>query len=268
VAEVARPAFSAHIGYLFGELALRDRVAAAARCGFAAVEHPAPYGVPAAEMAGLLRASGIRYTQLALRSGDATRGEKGLGALPEQRQEFRASVREGLDYAEAVGARMVHAMAGVVPERERTSAHWDCYVENLAFAAGEAGERGIVVIVEAMSPEAVPGYFLPTPDDAARAIAEAGAPDLGLLLDVFHVASVGLDPAAAIATHAGVLRHVHLADHPGRHEPGTASIDFGRIADALTAARYDGVLGCEYVPAGATEDGLGWMRGGALAAAG
>jgi hydroxypyruvate isomerase len=252
--------YSAHIGYLFTELPMAERVATAARCGFQAIEHPAPYAVPAQEMAGWLKSAGVRYVQFGLHSGDASKGEKGLAIFPERRDEFRASVTEALDYAEAVGASMVHAMAGVLPPAQRARQHWDCYVENLARAAAEARPRGIKVIVEAMSQGAVPDYFIATPDDAARAIAEAGEENLGLLLDVFHTASAGLDVEQEIAKHAGLLAHVHIADHPGRHEPGSAALDFDTLELALQDADYDGFLGCEYTPIGSTEAGLGWLQ--------
>ena len=261
-------AYSAHVGWLFTDRPMPERIAAATRCGFEGVEHPAPYAVPATEMAGWLKAAGARYVQLGLRSGDASKGEKGLGIFPGRRDEFRSSVAEALDYAEAVGASLVHAMAGILPPGGRAREHWDCYVENLAFAAREARPRGITVIVEPMGQTAVPDYFIATPDDAARAVAEAGEPDLGLLLDVFHTASAGLDVEQEIAKHAALLAHVHLADFPGRHEPGSATLDFERIERALQRAGYAGVLGCEYEPVGATEAGLGWLHGKARAPAG
>lgn len=261
-------AYSAHIGYLFTEQPMAQRIASATRCGFQAVEHPAPYAVPAPEMAGWLDAAGARYVQLGLYSGDASKGEKGLGIFPERRAEFRESVTEALDYAEAVGASMVHAMAGVLPSAQRAPQHWDCYVENLALAATEARPRGIKVIVEAMSPGAVPDYFIATPDQAARAIADAGEENIGLLLDVFHTASVGLNVEQEIAKHAAVLAHVHIADHPGRHEPGSATVDFGKLELALRKVSYDGFLGCEYTPVGSTEAGLGWLQRKTLASAG
>ena len=261
-------AYSAHLGYLFTDTPLADRVAAAARCGFAGVEHPAPYAVPATDMAEWVRSAGVRYVQLGLRSGNASKGEKGLGIFPERRDEFRASVTEALDYAEAVGASMVHAMAGILPPAQRAQDHWDCYVENLAFAATEARPRGIKVIVEPMSQGAVPDYFIGTPDHAARAIAEAGDENLGLLLDVFHTVSTGLDVEEEIAKHAALLAHVHIADHPGRHEPGSATVDFDDLELALQRANYDGFLGCEYSPVAATEAGLGWLHRKTLASFG
>jgi hydroxypyruvate isomerase len=261
-------AYSAHIGYLFTDRPMAERIASATRCGFQAVEHPSPYAVPAEEMAGWLSSAGARYVQLGLYSGDASQGEKGLGIFPERRAEFRESVAEALDYAEAVGASMVHAMAGILPSAQRTQDHWDCYVENLAFAAAEARPRGIKVIVEAMSQGAVPEYFIATPDQAARAITEVGEENLGLLLDVFHAASSGLNVEHEIAKHAALLAHVHIADHPGRHEPGSATLDFDAVERALQKANYDGFLGCEYSPLGSTEAGLGWLHRKTLASSG
>jgi hydroxypyruvate isomerase len=254
-------AYSAHVGYLFTDQPMAQRIASAARSGFEAIEHPAPYAIPATEMARWLKAAGVRYTQLGLYSGDASKGEKGLGIFPDRRGEFRESVAEALDYAETVGATMVHAMAGVLPPEKRSRHHWDCYVENLAFAACEAEQRDIKVIVEPMSQGAVPDYFIGTPDRAAHAIAEAGSANIGLLLDVFHTVSAGVNVEQQITECGALLEHVHIADFPGRHEPGSATVDFEKIERALKRANYTGVLGCEYVPAASTEAGLGWLHG-------
>jgi hydroxypyruvate isomerase len=252
--------YSAHIGYLFTDKPMPERIASAARYGFGAIEYPAPYSVPAPEMAGWLKTAGLRYAQFGLYSGDAAKGEKGLGIFPDRRGEFRDSVAVALDYAQTVGARMVHAMAGVLPPAERRRHHRDCYIENLVFAAGEAKRRNIKIIVEPMSQGAVPDYFIATADQAAQAIAETGEDNIGLLLDVFHTASAGLDVEQQIARHAALLAHVHIADFPGRHEPGSATLDFDAIERALRKANYAGFLGCEYKPAGSTEAGLGWLH--------
>lgn len=251
--------YSAHIGYLFNEWPLEARIEAARAAGFSAIEHPAPYSVPAETMAALLREAGLPYVQFGLRSGDAARGEKGIAIFPDRRDEFRANLAEAFDYAEAIGVRMLHAMAGVLPEAERRPEHRACYLENLALAAEEAERRGIRIIVEAMSPGAVPDYFLPTAAAAREAIAEAGHANLGLLLDVFHTVAAGDDPITAIHASRDTIAHVHIADHPGRHEPGSGTIDFATVRSALADIGYAGFIGCEYVPAGATADGLGWL---------
>jgi len=253
--------YSAHLGYLFTELPFEERFQAARDAGFAAVEYPSPYSVPADQMAEWLRRAGLSYVQFGLRSGDASRGEKGIAIFPDHREEFRANLLEGLNYAEAIGVKMVHAMAGVQPKEATLPEHRACYIENLAIAAQEAEKRGIRVIVEAMSPAAVPDYYLPTATSARDAITEAGHRNLSLLLDIFHTVSVGDDPIHTIHDSRDLIAHVHIADYPGRHEPGSGMIDYHAVRSTLSDVGYSGYLGCEYVPAANTARGLAWMTG-------
>lgn len=252
--------YSAHLGYLFQELPFERRFAAARAAGFAAVEHPSPYAWAPAEIARLLADEGLPYVQFGLPSGEVSKGEKGLAMFPDRVAEFRQSVAVGLDYAQAIGVTMVHAMAGVITEASPPrEALWACYIDNLAYAAREARACGLTILVEAMSPGAVPNYLVDSPAVAAQAIAAVGE-GAAQLLDVFHATNVGEDPAAIIRAEGGRIGHVHFADHPGRHEPGTGAIDFNGVRQALAEIGYAGAIGCEYVPAGSTEQGLGWLR--------
>lgn len=255
----ARLRYSAHIGYLFTELPLQARIEAARSAGFAAIEHPSPYSVPTEIMSALLREAGLPYVQFGLRSGNAALGEKGIAIFPDRRDEFRANLEEGLNYAEAIGVRMVHAMAGVLPKDARMPHHRDCYLENLVLAADEAEKRGIRIIIEAMSASAVPNYFLPTATSAREAIAQAGHRNLSLLLDMFHTVATGDDPIHAIHDNHDLIAHVHIADHPGRHEPGSGAMNYDEIQSALGDINYAGFIGCEYIPMSTTRKGLGWM---------
>jgi hydroxypyruvate isomerase len=68
------------------------------------------------------------------------------------------------------------------------------------------------------------------------------------------------DPAATIGRHLPVVAHVQIADAPGRHEPGTGRMDFNRFFATIDRLGYAGWVGCEYNPAGRTEEGLGWLQ--------
>lgn len=255
-----KPNYSAHLGYLFTEVEFSLRFDLARISGFAAVEAPSPYAVPAEIMAQWLKRVELPYVQFGFKSGDAAAGEKGIAILPDRRSEFKANVAEGLDYAETIGVKMVHAMAGVLPQSERTNEHRDCYLENLNYAASEAEKRGIQIIIEAMNPVSVPDYYLSSVKESAAAIRDAGHKNIGLLLDVFHTVSVGDDPIAAIYRYAELISHVHIADVPNRHEPGSGTIDFAAVRNALGIIKYDGYIGCEYTPAGETIAGLNWLK--------
>ena len=75
---------SGHCGFLFTELPLSERFAAAAKAGFRAVEHPNLFATPAAEVAGWLERAGVPLVQTGFPAGDAAKGEKGFAALPDK----------------------------------------------------------------------------------------------------------------------------------------------------------------------------------------
>ena len=68
------------------------------------------------------------------------------------------------------------------------------------------------------------------------------------------------DLAPTIDANMDLIHHFQLADNPGRNEPGTGEINYDYILPHIDGLGYEGWVGCEYKPAGRTEDGLGWAR--------
>jgi hydroxypyruvate isomerase len=235
---------SAHIGYLYTELPLAERLAAAARDGFTAVEHPEPWEIPAPEMRARLADLGLVLVQVT--SGMGAPGQKGLAALAGQEDAFRDGFARALDYAAVAGCRFVHPMAGV-PDADPVGAQ-ATYRENIAWAIALCAGTGVRPLVEAIT---IPGYAMATFADAV-ALQDAFDARVSLLVDTYHATALGLDPAAWFAENAARVGHVHIADHPGRHEPGTGAIAFPRFLSALRTAGYAGAIGFEYIPSGGT----------------
>jgi hydroxypyruvate isomerase len=251
--------FSAHLGYLFTELPLRGRFAAARAAGFDAVEHPDPYEVPADELRRILAGEGLAFVQFAAPPGDRARGEKGIAPLPGREAEFRAAVATGLEYAVRVGAPFLQIQSGVIPPGADEADLFETYVANLRLAGRDAAARGIDLLIEPIGPATLPGYFMSRSDLALRALAAIDCANVRLLFDVFHSANAGVPPAPFIAEHAAKIGHLHMADLPGRHEPGSGTIDFAEVFAVVEASGFGGVIGCEYKPAGTTLAGLGWF---------
>lgn len=253
------PRFSAHVGYLFQDLDWRERLAASARWGFVAVEHPAPFAIDASVLAGWLREEGLEFAQLALPQDPDDPTGKGLAIFPDRRARFQDCVKIGLDYSAAIGCTRVHMMAGIRPVGSSDARLWDAYVEGLAYFADQAAARGITALIENIGHGTIADYFIDTVERARRAIELVGATNIRLLVDVFHAANTGDDGVALVRRHADLLGHLQIADAPGRHEPGTGRLDFPGLLQALDEVGYDGLIGCEYVPATTTEAGLGWL---------
>ncbi|WP_104667786.1 hydroxypyruvate isomerase family protein [Ensifer adhaerens] len=249
---------SAHIGYLFSDIPLLERLEAAAGAGFTAIEHPRPWEVPATEMRSRLAANGLSISQLCAAVGDASKGEKGLAALPGREMDFRAGFNRALDYAIAVDCPFVHPMAGV-PGNADVAAAAETYHRNLSYAVERTAGTSVKILIEAISEVAVPSYFLSTLYHASRIQDIFGPGNVALLLDTFHARANGVDLAQWIGANAHRIGHVHIADHPGRHEPGTGSIDFDALLDALAEQAYEGAIGFEYIPSKTTIDSAAFL---------
>ena len=254
------PKFAANLSFIFHEVGFLDRFAAAAACGFKAVEYLAPYDYPPAAIAEQLNRHGLEQALFNMPPGDWAAGERGIGALPGREQEFRDGVERALVYAKATSCRILHAMAGILPpgpdraEAERT------YVANLRLAAERLAAEGVTVVIEPINTRDIPGYFLNTTTQAMSVIERVGHPNLKLQLDLYHVQIMEGDLAHRIRALAGHYPHVQIAGNPGRHEPDIGEINYPFLFDLLDELGYSGWIGCEYRPQSETKAGLGWAK--------
>jgi hydroxypyruvate isomerase len=252
--------YSAHLGYLFTELPLEKRFAAAREAGFTEVEHPSPYSLPAEQVWGLCEEHRLTFAQMAFPAGCSSRGEKGIACFPGREADFEASIETGLNYAEQIGSRFVHVMSGVLSNGMTREKVWLTYLRNVEKACRAAEAIRMPVLIEPIGAATLADYMMDDPFLALRAIQEIGASNLFMLFDAFHAAHAGIDPVAFVQEHHHCIAHVHIADHPGRHEPGTGTIDFAGLFAVLNATQYKGSIGLEYVPASTTEAGLAWRN--------
>jgi hydroxypyruvate isomerase len=254
------PKFAANLSFIFQEVGFLDRFAAAAACGFKAVEYLSPYEHPPEVIAGQLKSHGLVQALFNMPPGNWAGGERGTAALAGREQEFRAGVETALAYAKATNCRLLHAMAGVLPAGSDLTAAERVYIANLQHAAERLSREGITVIIEPINNRDIPGYFLNTTTQAISVIGRVGHPNLKLQLDLYHVQIMEGDLAHRIRTLAGHYPHVQIAGNPGRHEPDVGEINYPFLFDLFDEIGYAGWIGCEYRPKGETRAGLGWAK--------
>jgi hydroxypyruvate isomerase len=256
------PKFAANLSLMFGEHAFLDRFAAAAAVGFRAVEYLFPYPYPKEELRARLEAHGLEQVLFNAGQGDWDKGERGIGGLPGRETEFRRAIETALDYAAALGCPRLHVMAGLVPAGTDPRHCREVFVENLRWALGLAAPAGVTLLLEPLNPIDVPGYLIGSPAAARSLIDEIASPHLKLQYDVYHAQMTHGRLIDSFAAHREVVGHVQIAGVPGRHEPDhRQEINYPAVFAALDEAGYDGWIGCEYRPRGATRDGLGWAAG-------
>ncbi len=254
------PKFAANLSLMFNEAPFMERFALARRHGFDAVEFLFPYAFDAAAIARALKRHRLQLVLHNLPAGDWAAGDRGLACDPRRAGEFRASVALAIDYALALGVPQLHCLAGIVPPGLDRAAIHALYVDNLRYAAAALAPHGLRLLIEPINTFDMPGYFLSGSAQAAAVIAEVGAPNLFLQYDIYHMQRMEGELAATIAAHLPLIAHMQLADVPGRHEPGSGTIDFRVLFKAIDALGYTGWIGCEYLPQGDTAAGLGWRE--------
>ena len=254
------PKFAANLSFIFQEVEFLDRFAAAARCGFKAVEYLSPYDHPPEVIAEQLNRHGLEQALFNMPPGDWAAGERGSGALPGREREFRDGVETALVYAKATRCRILHAMAGVLPAGLDRAEAERVYLANLRLAADRLAAQGVTLVVEPINTRDIPGYFLNTTTQAMSVIERVGHPNLKLQLDLYHVQIMEGDLAQRVRVLAGHYPHVQIAGNPGRHEPDIGEINYSFLFDLLDEIGYSGWIGCEYRPKGETTAGLGWAK--------
>lgn len=252
--------FSANLSMLFTERDFLDRFAAAAEAGFKGVEYVSPYEHEPEAVAKCLRTNSLTQALFNLPAGDWTAGERGIAILPDRRDEFRASVATAIRYAKVLGCDQVNCLAGIAPAGIDPVLLHETFVANLRYASEELQTAGIRLLIEAINTRDMPGFFLNTSDQALGLIDEIGSSNLFFQYDVYHMQVMEGDLAATLSRNIALIKHIQVADNPGRNEPGTGEINYPFIFRHLEQLGYDGWIGAEYKPAAKTEAGLGWIK--------
>ncbi len=257
------PQFAANLSFLYTERDFLDRFAAAAADGFRAVEYLFPYAFERAELAHRLADAGLKQVLFNAPPGDFDAGERGIACLPGREDQFRRVLLEqALPYAQALRCPRLHVMAGLVPAGPDRAALHATYVSNLAWAAREAATAGVDLLIEPINTRDIPGYFLNRQDQAHAVLAEVGAPNLKVQMDLYHCQIVEGDLASKLRQYlpGGRVGHLQIAGVPERHEPSVGEVHHPYLFDLIDALGWTGHIGCEYRPRQGTSAGLAWFQ--------
>ena len=131
-----------------------------------------------------------------------------------------------LAYADVLGTRQIHVMAGVQPNDAQFEACLEVYRENLELACRAARSAGRLLLIEPINTRDIPGYLLNTPEEATPLIEALGQDCLKLQFDFYHTQIMGGDLAKRFVRHQPLVAHVQIAGVPERHEPDTGEVNY------------------------------------------
>ena len=93
-------------------------------------------------------------------------------------------------------------------------------------------------------------------ETASSLVRDVGNPRLKILCDLYHLGVMGSDLEHVITTYLADIGYFHIADVPGRHEPGTGSVDWLALLRLIQKNGYEGYVGFEYFPLHDSDESL------------
>jgi hydroxypyruvate isomerase len=174
---------------------------------------------------------------------------------------FLEGLKSSVEVANRLGAKVLIAQAGNdLPGKSRAEQR-EALTACLAASADVLKGSGVRLGVEPLNTLIDhQGYFLPFTSEALDIVDDVARPEIGIVYDLYHSFVMDEVPEEVVAGRVDRIIHVHIADHPGRNEPGIGSLDLRTPLAWLFANGYSGRVGLEYRPAHGTSQGLESMR--------
>lgn len=176
---------------------------------------------------------------------------------PASHDAFLVGLRASAEMANRLGAKVLIAQAGDdLPGRTRAEQH-QALVDCLTQAADVLAGTGVVLGLEPLNTLIDhKGYFLHSTVEGLDIIDEVNRPEIRIVYDIYHSLVMGEATAEVLKDRIDRVAHVHIADHPGRNEPGSGTLELSKSLHWLFDNGYNGFVGLEYRPTVDTQSSL------------
>jgi len=181
---------------------------------------------------------------------DATAGLHRSLSDPAERDAFLEEVRAMLSIMDKLECNKLIVLSGnKVPSLSHDDQRASC-VEGLKHAADIASKKNVELLLENIDPEENPKYFLTSVAEGFDIVREIASPHVKFLYDFFHEQISEGNLIKKLEKNIDLVGLVHVADVPGRHEPGTGEIHYPNIYRKLAQLKYTRYCAMEFLPTG------------------
>lgn len=170
---------------------------------------------------------------------------------PAQRENFLNDVRNAIVYAQKLEISQIILMSGnAIPGRTHEE-QYASLLEGVKRAGDLAVKANVTMIVEPLNSLVNhKGFFLTTCVEGIKLVRQADNPNVKLLFDIYHEQVQAGNIIQTLTEAADRVAVFHVADNPGRHDPGTGEIHYTNVYKAIQKTGYSGYVTMEYLPLG------------------
>ncbi|MCJ7504097.1 MAG: TIM barrel protein [Acidobacteriia bacterium] len=231
---------------VFNDLPFEQRLENVAAAGYRCVELVGEYKKWSEED---FRRANAKRRELGI-SFNTTAGLAHGVADPRAREAFLSDLRQEFPLMEKLECPAIIVMSGYRVEGLTAEAQHASCVEGLKRAAEIAEKKGVTLWLENIDLEENPRYYLWSMAEAFQIAVEVNHPRVKILYDFFHAQVSGGNLMARLEKNISQVACLHIADVPGRHEPGTGEINYPNLYKKLVQLKYAGYVTMEFLPSG------------------
>jgi len=243
--------FSIMLWTVFTGMPFEDRLAKVAEAGYRNVQLVGEYRMWTDDQYASINAKrknlGITF--------DATTAVRHGLVNPQDRDALLAEIKDALPIMERLECPSLIVTSGnVVPGLSHDEQHQSC-IDGLKAAiplieGKKINGQPVKIIVENIDPEENPKYYLTSVAEGFEIVKAVDHPQVRFLYDLYHEQIAEGNLIEKIQKNLPYISVIHIADVPGRHEPGTGEINFVNIYRKLIELKYDGMVAMEFRPTG------------------
>lgn len=170
---------------------------------------------------------------------------------PDNREGFLNDVKTSIEFAKKLEIPQIILMSGNELPGVPREAQYASLLEGSKRAADLAAAAKLTLIIEPLNAKVNhKGYYLSTCVEGLKLVKEVDNPHFKLLFDIYHE-QVQIGNVIRTLTEAQPYVAVfHIADNPGRNDPGTGEMNYDNIYKAIYKTGYSGYITMEYIPIG------------------
>lgn len=160
--------------------------------------------------------------------------------------DYVQGVRDTIEACKKLGVRSVISQTGNEIDGLPRDVQSARMVETLKRCAPLLEAADIVLEVEPLNGLVDhKGHFLQRSDESVDVIDRVGSPNVKLVFDVYHQQITEGNVIRNATGYIDRINHYHIADNPGRKQPGTGELNYVNILRAIKATGFSGFVGLE-----------------------
>lgn len=171
-------------------------------------------------------------------------------SVPADSELFMTQLAAQIEAAKRLECSQIILLSGKQVEGLSHEAQKHTSIENLKRAAELVSKENMQIVIEPIDALENPTIYLTTVTEGFDIVRQIGSQNVKVLYDFYHEQRGYGNLIEKLEGNIDLIGLVHIADVPGRHEPGTGEIDYRNIYRKLSQLGYSKFVAMEFYPTG------------------